>query len=179
MIKPIIRNATAADLPHCLGLDASFETDHVWQMDSRSEHGQISVSFRSVRLPRSMRVLYPRDARLLSAGWQSCDAMLIAEDNGALVGYAALAKRAPQSTAWVQDLIVSKAARRAGVGQALLAWSVRWAREQQLSWLVVEVQTKNYPALSFCQKNGLTFCGYNDHYYANQDIALFFAKAIH
>lgn len=178
IVKPIIRNATAADLPVCLELDASFETDHVWQMDSRTEQGQISVSFRSVRLPRSMRVAYPRDARQLSAGWQSCDAMLIAEDNGTLIGFAALARRAPQSTAWVQDLIVAKTARRAGVGKALLAWSARWAREQHLSWLVIEVQTKNYPALSFCQKSGMAFCGYNDRYFANHDIALFFAKAV-
>ena len=93
MIKPIIRSATAADLPHCLSFDPSFETDYVWQMDSRPQEGQIDVSFRTVRLPRPMKVAYPRDAKQLNAGWQACDAMLVADDNRSLVGYAALAKR--------------------------------------------------------------------------------------
>ena len=121
MIKPIIRSATAADLPRCLSFDPSFETDYVWQMDSRPQEGQINVSFRTVRLPRPMKVTYPRDVKQLNAGWQACDAMLVADDNRTVVGYAALAKRGAQAAAWVQDLIVTKTARRTGVGSALLA----------------------------------------------------------
>lgn len=179
MIKPIIRSATAADLSSCLSFDPSFETEYVWQMDSRVQDGQISVAFRTVRLPRPMKVPYPRDVKQLNTGWNACDAMLVADDNRALAGYAALAKRGAQSTAWVQDLVVTRTARRKGVGSALLAGVMRWAREEKLAWIMIEVQTKNYPAIQFCQKQGFTFCGYNDHFFANQDIAIFFAKAVH
>lgn len=179
MLKPIIRSATAADLARCLSFDPSFETEYVWQMDSRLQDGQIQVSFRSVRLPRPMKVSYPRDVKQLNAGWNACDAMLVADDNRTVVGYAALAKRAAQSTAWVQDLVVTKAARRSGVGSGLLAGVVRWAREEKLTWIMIEMQTKNYPAIQFCQKHGFAFSGYNDHFFANQDIAVFFVKAVH
>ncbi len=179
MIKPIIRSATEADLSHCLSFDPSFETEYVWQMDSHSQEGQIVISFRTVRLPRPMKVPYPRDVKQLNAGWNACDAMLVADDNRSAVGYAALAKRGAQASAWVQDLIVTKTARRNGVGSSLLAGVVRWAREEQLAWITIEVQTKNYPAIQFCQRHGFTFCGYNDHYFANQDIAVFFIKAVH
>jgi GNAT superfamily N-acetyltransferase len=179
MIKPIIRAATAADLPRCLSFDPSFETEYVWQMDSRLQEGQINVSFRTVRLPRLMKVAYPRDTKQLNTGWDACDAMLVADDNRTVVGYAALAKRGAQSTAWVQDLIMSKPARRQGVGSALLTGVARWAREEKLAWIMIEMQTKNYPAIQFCQKHGFTFCGYNDHFFANQDIAIFFVKAVH
>jgi GNAT superfamily N-acetyltransferase len=179
MIKPIIRAATAADLRHCLTMDASYETDYVWQMESREESSQISLAFRTVRLPRPMKVAYPRDLKQLNAGWQACDAMLVADDNRSIVGYAAVAKRGAQVAVWVQDLIVAKTARRNGVGSALLAGVVRWAREEKLAWLVMELQTKNYPAIQFCRKQGLSFCGFNDHFYPNQDIAVFFAKAVH
>ena len=179
MIKPIVRSATAADLSTCLSFDPSFETEYVWQMDGRLQEGQISTSFRTVRLPRPMRVAYPRDVKQLNAGWLACDAMLVADDNRMLVGYAALAKRGAQAAAWVQDLIVTKAARRSGVGSALLAGVGRWAREEKLAWIMIEVQTKNYPAIQFCHKHGFTFCGYHDHFFANQDIAVFFVKAVH
>jgi ribosomal protein S18 acetylase RimI-like enzyme len=42
--------------------------------------------------------------------------------------------------------------------------------------IILEMQPKNYPAIKLTQKLGFELCGYNDHYYANQDIALFFSK---
>src|SRR5512135_606658 len=112
MTKPIIRSATTADLSRCRSFDPSFETEYVWQMDSRPQEGQVTISFRTVRLPRPMKVSYPRDVKQLNAGWDACDAMLVADDNRTVVGYAALAKRGAQSTAWVQDLVVTKTALR-------------------------------------------------------------------
>ena len=180
MTQVTIRPALATDLARCLTLDPSFVTDSVWQMDTRAHAGQLAVNFRLVRLPREMRVTYPRDRKLLAAGWQSCAAMLIADQPHGLAGYAALtAPPAPQATVWVNDLIVAKAVRRTGVGRGLLTAAANWGRDRQLKWLVVEVQTKNYPAINFCQKQGLKFCGFNDRYFANQDIALFFALALH
>ncbi len=176
-----IRPALTTDLPRCLAVDPSYTTDYVWQMDSRANahDGQINVAFRSVKLPRSMRVAYPHDGATLQASWKTYNAILIADDVNGLVGYATLIKRALQSTVWINDLIVTKAARRTGVGSALLKSAAQWGHDQQLKWLIVEVQTKNYPAISFCQKHGMAFCGFNDRYFANQDIALFFALALH
>jgi GNAT superfamily N-acetyltransferase len=180
MASVTIRSAIKTDLARCLLLDPAYDTDYVWQMERKPLEGQVSVMFRTVKLPRSMRVAYPRDQRALQAGWQSCDALLVAEDaTGSLVGYAALAKRAPQATLMVHDLIVTKPLRRTGIASALLKAAARWGSELQLRWLMLEVQTKNYPAIGFCEKHGLSFCGYNDHYFANQDIALFFAQALH
>ena len=40
------------------------------------------------------------------------------------------------------------------------------------------MQSKNFPAICFAQKHGLNFCGYNDRYYHNQDLALFFGMVL-
>jgi RimJ/RimL family protein N-acetyltransferase len=40
------------------------------------------------------------------------------------------------------------------------------------------VQSKNVPAIRLAQKSGFEFCGYNDQYYLNKDVALFFAKVL-
>jgi RimJ/RimL family protein N-acetyltransferase len=44
--------------------------------------------------------------------------------------------------------------------------------------IVLEMQPKNYAAIHLAQKLGFDLCGYNDRYYANHDIALFFAKGV-
>jgi len=171
----VIRPAELADLDVCLALDPSYSTESVWQMELGDE-GQVSVRFRTVRLPRSMRVVYPHDRDQLIAGWKRCDGFLVAQHGEDIIGYLALRAYTAEALAWISDLVVQRAHRRQGVGLALLNEANRWAKSRGLRWLVVEAQTKNYPAICFCQKNGLSFCGFNDHYYPNQDIAVFFAR---
>jgi hypothetical protein len=38
------------------------------------------------------------------------------------------------------------------------------------------MQSKNYPAVHMAMKLGYEFSGYQDHFYANGDIALFFTR---
>ena len=172
----VVRPAELADLDVCLTLDPSYSTESVWQMDLTSEDSQVAVSFRTIRLPRSMRVEYPHDHDQWVAGWKRCDGFLVAHLGERLVGYVALSAHAAEGLGWVSDMVVQRANRRQGVGLALLNEASHWAKTRGLRWMVIEAQTKNYPAICFCQKNGFSFCGFNDHYYPNQDIAVFFAR---
>jgi RimJ/RimL family protein N-acetyltransferase len=38
--------------------------------------------------------------------------------------------------------------------------------------------SKNNAAIRLAQKLGYEFCGYNDHYYETQDIAIFFGRTL-
>jgi ribosomal protein S18 acetylase RimI-like enzyme len=53
-----------------------------------------------------------------------------------------------------------------------------WASARGDKRLIVEMQSKNDPAIRLVQKHGYEFCGYNDHYYMTQDVALFFARVL-
>jgi ribosomal protein S18 acetylase RimI-like enzyme len=68
--------------------------------------------------------------------------------------------------------------RRQGVASALLGAAQDWASARSHRRLILEMQSKNVPGIRLAQKFGYEFCGYNDHYYLNQDVALFFAKAL-
>ncbi len=173
-----VRPARPKDLQACAALDHSYTTDHVWQMETREEGGVLTVHFRVARLPREMRVDYPRQGEDLLAGWRRCDDFLVATDEGRICGYVALTARPEHGIAHVSDLVVDRAERRRGVGTALLWAAAQWGHERDLARLVVEMQTKNYPAIRFCQSRGLTFCGYTDHYWPCRDIALFFGESL-
>jgi ribosomal protein S18 acetylase RimI-like enzyme len=95
-----------------------------------------------------------------------------------VVGYVSLLERGMDSTVSVTDLVVNAANRRQGVGSALLASAQDWAAARSLRLIILEMQSKNLPAIRFSQKFGYDFCGYNDHYYLTQDVALFFAKSL-
>ena len=173
-----IRPALMGDMQECLEFDASYATEYVWQMDSRASGGEISVSFRHVRLPRSMRVEYPRDAEALLAEWRLRDALLVAERDRVKLGYVSLGVQPGQRAVQIGDLVVGRMYRRAGVGSALIGAALRWARDRGLKQVVIEVQTKNHPAISLLNKLGFSFCGFNDRHYLNRDIALFFSRRV-
>ncbi len=175
----IVRPATSADLPLVLAIDPDYTTEQVWQMEAREADGCVAITFRAVRLPRSMRVAYPGDAESLAQDFSRPDGLhLVAEAEGDIPGYLSLAVQPASGAGWVTNLAVARERRRRGIGTALVEAATRWGREQGLSRLIIETQTKNYPAIRFCQRLGFSFCGYHDRYYRNQDIALFFALPI-
>ncbi len=174
----IIRPATLADLNECLVLDHGVATDHVWQMKLDETESRVAIAFDTVRLPRHMRAEYPRDLEQLVEHWQLDQGFLAAEIDGEVRGYLDLIILPWQRTGLIANLAVERDYRRRGVGTALMIEARKWARKQGLRAIQAEVTTKNYPALCFYQKLGFQFCGYNDSYYANQDIALFFILAL-
>ena len=184
----LLRSADLTDLGDCLALDADSQTDHVWQMDVREENGGRVVRFQTVRLPRVMHVSYPRQRDDLLAAWEGEATVLVtadrrADERGAgppgeepprILAYCQLDACAWQEAGWISHLIVDRPHRRRGIATAMLQASKLWARKEGLHRLMMGVQTKNYPAICFCEKNGFAFCGFNDRYYKNRDIALFF-----
>ncbi len=169
-----VRPAVSADLPTLAALDHSYTTEHVWQMESRQEGEAVHVTFRQVRLPRSVRVTPPRDPRGLTEAWNHRVCFLVAEEGGHLQGYINLTLAGLPDIAWIADLGVERRFRHMGVGSVLLSAALQWARSNGLQRVILETQSKNHPAICFAQKHGMVYCGYNDRYYPKQDVALFF-----
>ncbi|RPI97610.1 MAG: GNAT family N-acetyltransferase [Chloroflexi bacterium] len=167
---------TDAELSLCAQLDHTYLTDYVWQTDMREENDQTVVRFRSVRLPRTMSAIYPRDRDNLLRSWEKRDCFLVAASGDVLLGYINMRIGADRSKAWIQDLVIDKPFRRRRIASALLEQAARWASLHQIQHLTIEMQTKNFPGMQFARAQGFVFCGFNDHHYANQDIALFFGK---
>ena len=173
--KATVRPAISSDVPALAGFDHGYSTDHVWQMGVDEGQGHLGVSFREVRLPRPMRVQYPRDPQLLVDDWTKRAGLLVAEAGEAYVGYVSLSEGPAPSSAWVTDLVVDLQHRRQGFATKLLGAARSWSLERSYNTLFLEMQSKNYPAIRLARKTGFNFAGYSDRYYPDQDIALFFA----
>lgn len=173
-----VRAAHEDDYSAMAALDHGYSTEYVWQMELEPGAPRTGARFRETRLPRAMQVKYPRDKDRLPAEWHQRAGVLLAEEHDKPVGYASLAIGMAPGAAWLTDLVVASPFRRKGVGSRLVLAAQTWAREHGCERLVLEMQSKNYPAIRMAQKLAFEFSGYNDRYYENQEIALFFAKRL-
>jgi ribosomal protein S18 acetylase RimI-like enzyme len=173
-----IRLANASDITRLIALDHTSTSDYVWQLELRREASQVSANFREVRLPRSIKVKYPRDPSSLTEEWTRRDLILVAAHEGIPVGYSCVILEHASAVAWVTDLVVSPDQRRKGAASDLLTAIQAWVSEREGRRLVLEMQSKNQAYIRLAQKFGFEFCGYNDQYYLTQDVALFFGRAV-
>jgi ribosomal protein S18 acetylase RimI-like enzyme len=171
-----IRPAVTNDLPVLSAIEHSFETLYTWQMDRQIDESQVTIKFREIRLPRPVRVEYPRPLNFFEDESFQQSIILVALLNGSPVGYLRLKEDMEPRTALIRDLAVRKEARHQGIASVLILSAQDWAAQKNLKRVVIEVQSRNVAAIRMIAKLGYEFCGYNDHYYASQDIALFFAR---
>ncbi len=178
MPKIEIRPAVVDDMSRISQMDHDFKTSYVWQMDVITDEGQTGVSFREVRLPRPVKVEFPRLPDQVRLDWPERLSVLVGLFEGELVGYIAISERIAPTTAWITDLAVDPELRRQGIGSALVLAAQEWTVQRRLRRVVLEMQSKNIPAVHLAKKLGYEFCGYNDRYYENQDIAVFFGLSL-
>jgi len=178
MAKIDIRPAISTDIPKMISLDHNYATGHVWQMTLDLTDIQTQVSFREVRLPREVHVNYPRIPRRMVDDWTRRDLLLLAEEGGIVRGYISVRLGLAPASAWVEDLAVDRIYRRNGIASALVLAAQDWCGKKGIHRLTLEMQPKNYPAIQFAFKLGFEFSGYNDQYYRDQEIAIFFSSYI-
>jgi ribosomal protein S18 acetylase RimI-like enzyme len=172
-----IRPAVSTDLPNLMALDHTCASDYVWQMEIDHDEEQAQVSFRKIRLPRTVVVSYPRQVGLLSETWnRRIIGLLVAVIEQKEVGYIRINDALIPHTAWITDLVVSARLRRQGIAARLILSAQAWALERGNTRIQIEMSSKNYPASALSAKMGYEFCGYNDQYYETQDIAIFFGR---
>ena len=169
-----IRPANLVDLNRCLKLDDSFDTEYVWQMEQSLDSKEIAVRFRLARLPRAMKVSDVVSEDDVAFHFMHGGTLLVAED-GTVRGFIDVTESEWNQALHINNLAVAPAFRRKGIGTQLMQAALDWARQKKLRVALLSTSTKAYPAISFFQKHGFGYCGYNDQLYPNRDIAMLFA----
>ena len=94
-------------------------------------------------------------------------AVFVAEDDGAIVGRLSIARDPHTASRHVADLglMVAASHRRRGIGRALLAHAVEWARDAGIRKLELHVFPWNEPAIRLYEQFGFEREGLRkDHY---------------
>lgn len=178
MAEVEIRPAVSSDIPVLEKFDHTIETTHVWQVDNTLTKEHISIQMSEVRLPRILRLNYPRRAESLKDTWTHHLLFLVARCDGNLVGYLILDENRDLLSAVVHDLVVTMPMRRQGIATALILAAQDWVKKRGMTRLVIELPAKNHAMIELARKLRFVFAGAIDNFYANRDMAFFFVNQL-
>ncbi|MDO9546183.1 MAG: GNAT family N-acetyltransferase [Pelolinea sp.] len=176
MAEILVRPAVSPDIEILTRFDHTVRTCKVWQMNQNMGEYEINTGFKEAELPREMRIQYPHSPEILFDRWKDFSIVLVGCIDNTPVGYLTMSTLFAPEMVWVKDLVINDAWRRRGIGTTLIQAAADWAKARKFFRMTVEMSSKNYPAISMAKKIGFEFSGFNDNYYMNNDLALFFAR---
>ena len=136
--------------------------------------------FKTERLPRTLDTEYPVEEKRLKAAIPAdqCFVVAVGRDDPEVFGYLGMRSDPANGIALIEDVVVDRGFRRQRIGSRLVTIAHQWTQEHDLRQFMIQIRTKNYPGIQFAQALGFTFCGFNDQYFENQDIAVLFGMPV-
>ena len=176
----IFRDGVDTDIPYCLALDSDFHSEHVWQMTVQEAGAEVQISCRQQRLPRQLDSRHDTDPQQLEWTLRQNYCFVVVQDktNNHILGYVSMRVDQMSQVAYLQNIVIDRPYRRRSLGSRLVNVARMWASEYQLRQILFEIPTTNFPCILFAKALGFSFCGFNDHHFANREIALFFSLSI-
>ncbi len=169
-----IRPTCESDLPMLMLLDHGGQTQAVWQIERTQEVRRQGGVLCLLRLPRPVRLEYPRSVAELPQRWTGYLLMLTALFQDQPVAYVALRVRDDPAVLWVEELVTRSDVRRQGIATALLLACRSWALQNGRQVLALEISARNAPMMELAERLGYRFSGYREGYLPNQESAVFF-----
>ena len=173
-LRPVDPN----DLESLSAFEHGYYSEFVWQMAMDLDPQNLQSSLRRVHLPRRVFVAYPRSKQTIFEMNDQVEVFLVASMENRPVGYIKVLAEAGAQVLRVTDLVVSAPMRRQGIASGLMVAVMNLASNRDYLYVVMEMQSKNDPAVALAEKMGLNFCGFRDHYFPNQEMALFFSRFV-
>ena len=176
--RVVVRPGTASDWAACWAMDVSYETDHVWQLQTSVQAGVSMVGFVQVRLPRTITLRDPLWGGSADPPRPERGSLIVADIGGGVDGFALVVPDGPRAVDTLWMLAVRQRARRGGLGARLARAAVEAARASGRRALCATVQARNFPAIRTLQAAGFVLTGYDEQYYPSNDVGLRFAHRL-
>jgi ribosomal-protein-alanine N-acetyltransferase len=118
--------------------------------------------------------------------WNSYEGKLVAmvrdDDNTESAerpgGYLLLQILTDQQQTLIARLLIDQAARRQGIGTALIGAARAWAAKRGLTSLLAHVPLRNVPGVEFYQRCGFHVCGISEQFYPTREDALLLMRRV-
>ena len=170
--------ATIDEYPQIASMDLSLESDHVWKTQTLEEFESFEASFQRIRLPKTIRVSFQAYSAANLESLIVHQEILSVRYEEKVIGYLRLEQDETANRLVLKTGGIMPEYRNKGIGSVLLTRVMEIAHHNNLRSIVCMVQAKNDPAIHFLLSHGFVFCGYQEFFFRNMEIGLFFSKNV-
>lgn len=178
MAKLVVLDANQDHYEEMITLDHSITSNYSYRMQTTLDAHSSSFSFQRVKLPREAHVSYMRDKDSLLRSWKESSLIYVGKLDDFLVAYVVVDTKSLPGTARISDLVVMPELRQKGIGKTMLAAVEDWAAKNAFGRVLIEIPMRNYPMVELASHCGYQICGFMEHYFPNEDPALFYQKRL-
>lgn len=170
--------STIEEYPQIAAMDLSFESDYVWKTQMLEGLDSFESSFQRIRLPKTIRVSFQAYAPTALEMLIRQREVLSVRYEEKVIGYLRLEQDETVNRLILKTGGIMPEYRKKGIGAVLLNRVIEIASHNHLRSIVCMVQAKNDPAIRFLMSNGFVFSGYQEFFFRNMEIGLFFSKNV-
>lgn len=163
-MKIVIRKAGKDTIHHLKTGGSSFEVKS--KLVLQAENGKISYTV--LDLPPYTKQYGAEEVKLESYADHPDGAVFFAWLGDEVIGQIRL-HRYWNGYAYIDDLAVVPESRGEGIGRALMAHAIAWAKEKGLPGIMLETQDNNVPACRLYARCGFEIRGFDTHLYKALD----------
>lgn len=170
--------ATIEEYPQISAMNLSFESNYVWKTQMLESLDMFESSFQRIRLPKTIQVSFQAYCPgNLEALIHRREILSVRYENK-VIGYARLEQDETVNRLVLKTGGIMPEYRNKGVGGVLLERITNIARHNNIPSIVCMLQAKNDPAIRFLLARGFVFSGYQEFFFQNMEIGLFFSKNV-
>jgi ribosomal protein S18 acetylase RimI-like enzyme len=162
-----------ADASALFALDTSYQTDHVYEVQSSG--AAINLQLRSTSSPQHGRFTIDLNVPIWSEGF-------VAIVGGELCGFIATDYQTWNRRLAIWHFYVDAKFRHLGIGRRLMTQAVESGRQRGAGHAWAETSNRNYPAVQVYRRLGFEICGFDLFLYSGTpsegDFALYLASPI-
>ncbi len=173
-----LRVADMSDCPLIKKIDLDFESNYVWKSQIVDDLDSYSIVFQKIKLPKTISVPFQAGDAFAVEMMVKRQEVFVTRYENQMIGFVHLERDIINNRILIKIGGVKPEYRRKGIGTAMLSGIQSLAQQNAIGRVVFTVQAKNDPAIRFLMSKGYQFCGYQEFYFPNLEIALFFSKNI-
>ena len=170
--------ATIEEYPQIAAMDLSFESDYVWKTQMLEGLDSFESSFQRIRLPKTIHVSFQAYSPASLEALIRQREILSVRYEEKVIGYLRLEQDETVNRMILKTGGITPGYRNKGIGTVLLDRVTEIASHNHLRSIVCMIQAKNDPAIRFLLSRGFVFSGYQEFFFRNMEIGLFFSKNV-
>ncbi|MHA1990151.1 MAG: GNAT family N-acetyltransferase [Candidatus Hodarchaeales archaeon] len=158
------------DYPDNKIIQFQYESNYYYDIVKKEKENGTGWSFDLIKSPFKSKFVKNLKEAFFDKYKENTEYFVMLNDQDIEVGQLSVGHQKFNNRARIWDIYIDRAFQRQGMGTSLLRFAENKAKYWKCRLIVLEVQSSNFNAIKFYEKNGFSVSGFDLNFYNNNDI---------